>query len=261
MNFFPSDPIPLPISHSTPDGFVFYTLPLQPARPAPLLILLTMDGKNTLIQDPYRRVGLLLHGLGWNVASLDLPCHGADRRPGEPPEIQGWAARSKAGEDWLGPFVERVRSVVSHLTQTGIADPAQMAAAGTSRGGFLAFQAAARIPALRAVAAFAPVTELPALREFGPLADSPLVQDMSLIRQAGALAGRPVWIRIGHDDDRVGTDRSVAFAAALEHAAKERGLAPAVTLQVLPFPGHRSFPEWHDDAAVWFQTVMNIPRT
>jgi predicted esterase len=112
------------------------------------------------------------------------------------------------------------------------------------------------------VATFAPVTDLTALREFTPLGTNPLVRAMNLEAAADRLCDRPVWIIIGHDDERVGTDRSVSLAGALERAARARGLTPSVTLQVLPIPGHRSFPEWHDQAAEWFQKVIPAnPRT
>jgi pimeloyl-ACP methyl ester carboxylesterase len=229
----------------------FAMLPAHAGKPAPTLLLLAMAGADTLCTEPYCRVGRLLHAQGWNVVSLDLPCHGADRRAGEPTELAGWAARVKAGEDIVAAFQKRVNDVVGHLVTTGVTDPARIAAAGTSRGGFMAFHAAAGNPLIRAVAAFSPVTDLVALSEFAGQENNPLATRLALVNAAEALAGRAVWITIGNADERVGTDKAVTFAEALKNAALAQKLTPRVTLRVLPTPGHSSLPEWHDDAALW----------
>jgi hypothetical protein len=81
------------------------------------------------------------------------------------------------------------------------------------------------------------------------------VKRLALVNAAEALAGRAAWSTIGNADERVGTDKAVAFAEALKNAAAERAMAPRVTLRVLPTPGHASLPEWHDDAALWIVKV------
>lgn len=241
---------------ATPSGVTFAMLPPQAGGPAPTLLLFAMAGADTLITEPYCRTGRLLHAQGWNVVSLDLPCHGADGRQGEPPELAGWAARTKAGEDIVAAFQKRVNDVVEHLAATGIADPARIAAAGTSRGGFMAFHAATGNPHIRAVAGFAPVTDLLALSEFVGQETNPLVQRLALINAAPQLADCAVWITIGNADTRVDTDKAVAFARALTADGRARSLACDVTLRVVPTPGHSSSDEWHDEAAEWFLQVV-----
>ena len=240
----------------TPSGMAYATLPRQSGGPAPTLLLFAMAGADTLCTEPYCRVGRLLHAQRWNVVSLNLPCHGDDRRAGEPTELAGWAARVKDGEDLVAAFQTRVNDVLEHLVATGIADPACIAAAGTSRGGFLAFHAAAANPLIRAVAAFAPVTDLIALSEFAGQEQNPLVHRLALVNAAEALADRAAWITIGNADVRVGTDRAVAFAGALKSAALTHKLTPRITLRVLPIPGHSSVPERHDEAANWLLNTM-----
>jgi dienelactone hydrolase len=244
-----------PLINHTPAGTEFAMLPPQTGKRAPLLLLFAMAGTDTLTTEPYCRIGYLLHAQGWNVASLDLPCHGADQRAGELPELQGWAERTRAGENFVVPFQQRVYDVVDHLVHNGTADPARIAAAGTSRGGYLAFQAAASSPRIRAVAAFAPVTDPLALSEFSGQQDNPLAQSLTLVNTAASLAARAVWITIGNTDDRVDTDRVIAFARALTRANQEQQVASNVTLHLLPSPGHCSFPEWHDEAAIWFHDI------
>lgn len=237
-------------------GTAFAMLPPHAGKPAPTLLLFAMAGADTLCTEPYCRVGRLLHAQGWNVVSLDLPCHGDDRRAGEPTELAGWAARAANGEDFVAAFQMRVEAVVKHLVAEGVIDPACIAAAGTSRGGFMAFHAAAANPLIRAVAAFGPVTDLIALNEFAGQEENPLVKRLALANAAEALADRAAWITIGNADARVGTDKAVAFAGALKIAALAQNLTPRVTLRVLPTPGHSSFSEWHDEAANWLLNTM-----
>lgn len=232
-------------------------MPIQAGGPAPTLLLFAMAGTDTLTTEPYCRVGRLLHAQGWNVVSLDLPCHGADRRSGESPELAGWAVRVAAGEDIVTAFRERVKDVVEYLVATGLADSARIAAAGTSRGGFMAFHAAAGNPCIRAVAAFSPVTDLLALSEFAGQEANPLPKQLALANAADMLADRPAWITIGDADERVGTDKAVNFAEVLKKAALARQLTPDITLHVRPTPAHASLPEWHDEAAAWLVDVFS----
>ncbi len=241
-----------PMTRTTADGTAFALLPPHDGGRAATLLLFAIADTDSLATEPYCRLGRLLHARGWNVVSLDLPCHGADRRKGEPAELLGWAARILRGEDIVAAFRRRVDAVVDHLVATGLADPSRMAAAGTSRGGFMAFHAAAGNPRIRAVAAFSPVTDLAALSEFAVLQNNPLVRRLALVQAADTLFGRTAWITIGDADERVGTDKAVAFANALTAANKARGLEGGITLRVLSTPGHQSFPQWHDEAAEWF---------
>ncbi len=247
-------------SSQTSAGTSFVMLPAQTGTPAPTLLLFARAGGDTLRIEPYCRVGSLLHARGWNVVSIDLPCHGDDRRPDEPPELAGWAARIAGGEDIVAAFQKRMNDVIEHLVATGLADPSRIAAAGTSRGGFLAFQAAVGNPRIRAVAAFAPVTDLIALHEFAGQEGNPLVRRLALGNTAETLADRAAWITIGNADARVDTDKAVAFARALAAAGQARSQACDVTLCVVPSPGHCGQSEWYDQAAEWFLSLAGFIR-
>lgn len=142
--------------------------------------------------------------------------------------------------------------MLDHLIQSGIADAKRIAACGTSRGGFLAIHFAAHDGRVKCAAGFAPVTDLAALREFRAIADSSFVRALSLETQAKQLAGRPVWIVIGDQDERVGTDLAINFARKLTAASREQKLDSRVELHVLPEPrGHTTPPGSPQQAASW----------
>jgi len=243
------------LTHRLANGTAYAMMPPRVAQLAPTIIVLATSAEQSLSEESFCHVGSVLHVQGWNVVSLDLPCHGADQRDGEPFGLEGWAARTAQGEDFVADFQRRVSDVVDDIVSTRVADPGCIVASGTSRGGFMAFQAAAGNQRIRAVAGFSPVTDLLALSEFAGQEDSPLVRRLALVNAADTLCDRAVWLTIGSADDRVDTDKAVAFARALAVAGMERDLASNVTLHVLPTPGHHSYPEWHDQAAAWFRTT------
>lgn len=246
-------------ANHTPDGVAYDTLSPLATGPSPTLLLLAKTGNFTLSTESHGRMGVLLHAQGWNVASLDLPCHGVQQRASEPAELSGWAARTSHGENIADEFCSRVNQVLEHLVKTGVAAPERIAAAGTSRGGFMAFQAAAVNPRIRAIAGFSPVTDLLALSEFSGLQGNALVEKLALVNLAEKLADRATWIMIGNQDERVGTERATTFAKALILAAETQKLKTRVELQVVPVPGHRSLPEWHDQAAAWLLSALKLP--
>ena len=239
-----------PELRETPKGTPFAVIEAA-KRPAPTLLVCAKDALSTLTEDPYGHTGALLHAEGWNVIALDLPCHGADVREGERPQLDGWRDRVERGENIVTPWQARVNDVLAHLVDAGIAQPDRFVAEGTSRGGYMACQAAAANPAIRAVAAYAPVTDLLALREFEGLESNALARELALINTADALAARPLWLTIGSQDTRVGTDKAIEFARSLTAAADKAQQPAQVTLHILPTPGHSSTNEDHERAAAW----------
>ena len=239
-----------PEMRTTPGGTLF-ALIQSATIPAPTVLVCAMDAKTTLTEDPYGHTGTLLHPLGWNVMAIDLPCHGADQRNGEPAQLDGWRARVEHGEDIVTDWRRRVDDVLKYLVDAGIAEPNRFVAEGTSRGGYMACQAAAGNPAIRAVAAYSPVTDLLALREFDGMKDNALAHELSLVNVADALADRPLWITIGSQDARVGTDGAIAFARRVTAAADKRQQDSNVELHVMPTKGHSSTNAEHEQVVAW----------
>jgi predicted amidohydrolase/dienelactone hydrolase len=235
----------------TPGGVRFGLLGEKGTAPAPVLFLFANSIEDTLSQDAYVKVGRLLLPEGFLGVALDVPCHGEDRKKGEPEGLAGWRARLERGDDLVAPFARRASAVLDHLVKEGYADAGRVAACGTSRGGFLALHFAAAEPRVKCVAAFAPVTDLLALTEFRGMEKHAATKALALAGHADQLAGRSVWVCIGNQDQRVGTDHVIAFTRKLAGAPVARQEPADVELHVMPTAGHRINATAHDEAAAW----------
>ncbi len=220
--------------------------------PSPTLIVLATDIESTLDAAYYRQCGNALARHGYLCVSIDLPCHGRQRREGEPEGLVGWSYRVSQNEDFVAENNQRLAEVLDFLIHAQLTDPQRIAACGTSRGGFLAMHFAAYDKRVKCVAGFSPVTDLGALREFAEQSEHALVKSVNLMAHADRLADRPLWICIGDHDERVGTDLAIRFARQLSAVAGNRSLPSGVDLHVLPEPGGHRTPERAPDlAADW----------
>ena len=240
------------VTAKTADGIEYGLWGTKATYPAPTLFIFASDIHATLDNPYYRQCGELLAAQGYLCVSLDLPGHGAEQREGEPGGLGTWRTRSDAGEDFIAPFTVRVRAVLDHLIITSAADPARIAACGTSRGGFMALRVAAADPRIKATAAFAPVTNLMALREFNGATNTDHVAKLSLSAHADSLAGRSLWLIIGDRDERVSTDDCIAFARRVTAVSLEKTQSADTALLVLPEPkGHTTPQSAPELAAAW----------
>ncbi len=230
----------MPVKHTTTPGGVEFGVWNQTSnKPAPVLFVLAGTIDSTLGSAYFRQCGNELAEHGWISASIDLPCHGKQAREGEPSGLGGWSHRLANNEDIIDEFNARLSQVLDHLIATRVADPDRVAVCGTSRGGFLALHFAAHDDRVKCAAAFAPVTDPRVVNEFVANAQHPFVVNANLENQANKLAGRPVWIVIGDQDERVGTDRAVALAQKLTKASREKKVDSRVELHIMPEPrGH-----------------------
>jgi dienelactone hydrolase len=205
----------------------------------------------TLQSDDYNKVGKSLIPQGYICVALDLPCHGKNVRADEPPGLDGWAARLSKGEDPISPFTKDASSVLDHLIAEGLTDPARVAVCGTSRGGFAALHFAAAEPRARCAAAFAPVTDLLALREFTGQDRNEPTNALALRHLDGKLAGRPIWMCIGNHDERVDTDFAIGFTRDVVKASVAQKKKALIELHVMTSEGHSIHPTAHEEAAAW----------
>ena len=223
-------------------------------RPQPTLFVFAGTRVDTLNPSvPYNDVGRILEDKKWLVVTLDLPCHGIDRRPNEPDSLDGWRYRHVMGEDFIDAFNVKCSAVLDYLIANRYTRPTQVYVAGTSRGGFLAMHWACHDKRVRGVAAFAPVTTTLALSEYAnstfPL---PVIPSMSLTNYAQKLSGVPVKMWMGPADERVGTSNAIALVGAVQaqylYADFECRIQPAI--------GHTVPHEAHEEAAGWLCKML-----
>ena len=122
----------------------------------------------------------------------------------------------------------------------------------------LAAHVAAADPRFQAVVAFAPVTDLLALREFKGMEKHAATAGLHVTHLTERLTGRSVWVCIGNNDERVGTDGAIAFTRKFVRAAAAKKAKPDVHLVVTPTPGHTIHKTAHDEAAAWLRERLQI---
>jgi dienelactone hydrolase len=246
---------------TTPSGVRFGVWPDVPKQPAPTLFVFASTIENTLGHVYYRQAGNALADRGYLCVSVDLPCHGQELRAGEPDGLAGWRYRCERDDDPMADLATRARAVLDHLIAAGMTDPARIAACGTSRGGYSALQFTAAEPRVKCVAAFAPVTDLTALREFAGAEQHPLVQRLSVEHRADDLAGRAVWLVIGDRDERVGTDHAIRFARQVTAEALRQKRPALVDLHVVSEPrGHSTPAGAAEQAAEWIDRQLKSDK-
>lgn len=199
------------------------TLLLPDGGPARgLLVTLAGSRADALTGWPHRIAADHARAAGLAVMSLDLPCHG-DWCDGGPSGIDGLARRVARGDDPFAAWSDWALARIGH--GRSLLPPGPLVLCGVSRGAYAGLRLALREPSIDAVAALAPVIDWRVLREFEAIREQPAAAALDLVPQAAALAGRAVFIAIGAADRRVGTERCLAFAAALWQAEAALGLA------------------------------------
>ena len=238
----------------TPGNVRFGVIGGRPGSAAPALLVAAMSLEEMQREPVFTAVARLLARQGFVSVVIEPPCHGEERRPHEPEGLAGWRHRLDHGEEVVQAFNAKARAVLDHVIARGFVDPGRLAICGTSRGGFLAFHFAAIEPRVRAVAGISPVTDLLALAEFKGTATDSAAEKLALTHIVPQLIGRPVWLSIGNNDERVDTDRAIAFTRAIVHASIRRRKQPGpipVELLVAPSSGHQQIDQAHERLAAW----------
>lgn len=235
----------------------FGVLGSEPLSPVPVVFNFSMTLEQALMQKAYCGVVNLLSRREFIGVSLDLPCHGEDRRPEEPEGLDGWRTRIDAGENLVREFNCRASDVLDWLISKGYTEPGRVAACGTSRGGFLAMHFAAHDARVGCAVAFSPVTDLAALSEFEGATENEMVKSLALANHVRELARRKIWMCIGNNDLRVGTDRVIALLREVTQEATAQRILPEIELHITPVPGHAVHATAHQEAAGWLASQLN----
>ncbi|MCH9726657.1 MAG: prolyl oligopeptidase family serine peptidase [Planctomycetes bacterium] len=245
----------------TPEGVKYGVWGKKTKKPAPILFALGGTIDSILNSAYFRQCGNELAEFGYLTVSIDISCHGEQCPKGQPCGLGGWSFLAAKGEDFVAESNKRLSSVLDHLIKTGVADPERIVSCGTSRGGFLAIHFAASDKRVKCALGFAPVTDLAALSEFRKTKEHPLVKKLSLAEQADNLAGRPVWIIIGDQDERVSTRAAYEVAHRITEASRTKKLPSRVQLHIMPEPrGHTTPRGASKMAAEWVQSHLAKPK-
>lgn len=214
------------------------------AEPA-LLFSFALDSKTTLTKRPYCLASEYFLDEGHRAASFDLPAHG-ERIDTYGGSIAGIRNAFAAGNDVFAAFVDDAKAAIDECIRRGLAVPGRIAVAGTSRGGYMSLRLLAGDERIAAGAGFAPVTDWRALREFEADTERGDVRDLQLVNFVSGMVGKRVFVAIGKTDDRVGTDRCVEFAEALERANADAGrAADLIEFHLTDDKGHSLGESWY----------------
>ena len=215
-----------------------------------LLIMLAASRRGTLHKTPYSLAPQMFLRHGHRVLSLDLPGHG-ERIDEFGEGITGLCNAYMAGHDPFQRLVDDVGATLDRCQEMGMVHPGQVVVAGTSRGGYMALRVLAAEGRVSAAAGFAPVTDWRALSEFSADHERPEVAALALANYADAMAGKPVFLAIGHQDQRVDTATCQRLYLGLTDAREERGVVDVgdVEYHCTQDEGHSLGDEWYHRGA------------
>ena len=186
---------------------------------------------------------------GHYVLSFDLPHHGERvKQYGE--GLSGMSGALMAGDDPFEQFVDDGKAALDACLEKGIGPNGMIVAYGVSRAAYCCLRLAAADPRVRAIAGPSPVTDWALLTEFEEAFDQSKLEQIHIDNWADQLADRAVYLCIGSQDDRVGTDSCVQFAMKLfERQRQALGEGTLYNqLHVVDYPDHSPAASWRLDA-------------
>lgn len=212
--------------------------------PMPSLFYFALSGPDSLGLDPFNQPVQFLHGKMIRIFSMTLPGHENGLPATE--AIQIWADDPSAIET----FLENFDTALAFAIKNQFVNPNKIAAAGLSRGGFIALQVAMHQDKIGSVLGFAPVTDLSLLKEFRGKQDPYPLEPKRLIHKS-------IKFFIGNADTRVGTKTCFQFANAIVETSQIR--SPKVEFTMYPSIGHHGHgtpPEIFKQGAEWISTQL-----
>jgi pimeloyl-ACP methyl ester carboxylesterase len=201
----------IPLDGQTYPGII--REPLALAEKPALIVFLTLVGNQGFEQEPFCKIPHVMTAAGHRVASFDLPNHGRLANAyGE--GFPGMAAAVAAGQDVFA-LTAAIGHALADMLVAKYPDDGPLVVGGTSRGGLAALQVMAADSRFAGAVALAPVTNILVPREFSALTDSEIIRNGSALALVPKLRGRPTFMSITSNDERVGTPDCLAFQQAL----------------------------------------------
>jgi predicted esterase len=205
--------------------------------PMPALFYFALSFHESLGVDPFNQPVVHLAHKQMRIFSIDLPAHGHDLPATK--AIGAWADAFNKGDDPLTPFIEKIVSSIDELLKQNLLIEKQIGVIGLSRGGLIACHVAAKLPFIRYILGFAPLTHLSFSIEFAHLKDDPQVQAFAIENLKDQLYDRHIRFYIGNRDLRVET--SLCFESIkllVETAFHHKIRSPQIELMISPSIGH-----------------------
>lgn len=237
---------------------LYHSGPPLSIGPLPTFFYFALSGEDSLALDPYNQPVINLSNSPIRIFSLSLPGHGIGLDNNL--AMGFWIQQFVEGVDIIGDFITRCREALDFIIDHSYANPSQIAAAGLSRGAFIATHFAAADSRIKTILGFAPLTQLEAIEEFNVHAsEHPLIKDLSLFNLIDKLIDKRLRFYIGNRDTRVGTERCFAFIHALTEACYvHKHRSPPIELIIYPsvgFKGHGTPPHIFHDGTNWLNEV------
>jgi dienelactone hydrolase len=235
----------------TPEGYRYGWIGAMPKKPMPVVVFLGGQLEYN-ISDPPQAKAVEILCKRVLCLTIDSPGEGADTPASKARGLVFWAQSLAAGKDFTGDFVRRANVVLDKLAKDGAVDRERVGVFGTSRGGFLGLHLAAADPKIKAVALFAPATNLAVLEEFiRTKAGAQKFTAASHAKFAAKLYQTPVWLTIGTADERVSTKAAIDFSQLMLATTEKKGVPSMFELHVRYADGHRTPDGAYEEASRW----------
>ena len=174
--------------------------------------------------------------------------------------MRKWRIEFEKGSSFIQEFIRGCSENLHFLIEQQLVDPHFIAVAGLSRGGYIAFQLAAREGRINTILGFAPLTQPSASERENPLATAEDGDQDNLTMLNDLLIHKQIRCYIGNHDTRVGTDHCYAFIRSLTEAAFNKGIrSPTFELMIYPsigFKGHGTPPSIFLEGAEWIKRLF-----
>lgn len=239
---------------------IHYLGPDPEVGPLPAFIYFALSGEESLGLHPYNQPPKIMNCSNLRIFSFTIPGHEEGMNKFQAMEY--WADCMLQGKPIFESFFEKVVFGIRWLIEQKIADPDKLGTGGLSRGGFIATHIAARIPEIRTVLGFAPLTELMHLKEFNAkLVDAEKAKEWNLVHLTSKLAHVSHFrFYIGNLDTRVDTDACYQFIRRLAEEGHEKRLrtqkVELMITQSIGHKGHGTDPHIFEQGAIWAQTLL-----
>lgn len=228
--------------------------PLE-SGPLPAFIYFSISAEESLHLEPYCQPATYCADDWLRVFSFTLPGHeeGLDKFLA----IQYWAEQMQKGHDVLTPFIDLATETIQDLIQRDVIDANHLAIGGLSRGAFLATHVAAKVPQIKTLVGFAPMTKLSLAPDFkgqdvAHFDLETLVENLTHLHN--------VRFYIGNRDTLVSTDACYEFIRLLTEEAfetKQRHCKPELTIShAVGREGHGTLPEVFRAGASFVQEAL-----